>query len=448
MNDLSGKDVLVVGLGKSGISASNLLIDKGARVFAIDEHNVNDYQLNHLIDKGLKVSFGNNMDKFLNHYYDFVIKSPGIPYTNKWIKFLNSRNLPIYSEIELASWFNKSELIGITGTNGKTTVTTLITNILKTELNNVICAGNIGIPASDVVKDTSNDGTLVLELSSFMLKSIYKLHPHIAVITNTYTAHIDWHGSRNQYIKDKLNITLNQNSNDYLILNWDLDEHRQLSGQFKAKIIKISSSGNKEADCYLKNNQIYWHDELVIDLSSLTNLKTQNKDNILDAIAVAKLKNINNKDIALALSNFCGIKHRLQFVDTINGRQFYNDSKSTDIEATENALNNFDQKVILLAGGLDRGISFDNLVNIFKDKVKAIVLSGETKYKLKDTAIKAGIKNIILVDDIKSAVNSAYKLSNNKDIILLSPACASWDQYDNFEQRGDLFIEAVEKLKG
>src|SRR5699024_7399740 len=337
-------------------------------------------------------------------------------------------------------------MVGITGSNGKTTTTMLITEMLATSDQDVKIARNIGTVATDVAQTTTPNETMVVELSSFQLLGIQDFRPHIAVLLNVYEAHLDYHKTFFNYQQAKHNIFKNQTNEDYIVYNADQSHVCQAVKQADSTKVPFSIQNQlpdgvwaDEKDVYFKNEQVVKRDEIAL-------VGNHNLQNILAAIGAAKLSGATNEAIRKVLRTFSGVKHRLQFVDNINSRLFYKDSKATNILATEKALASFQRPTILLAGGLDRGNSFTELIP-YLHHVKAMVVFGETAEKLKDTAIKAGISKIKHVNNVKDAVYEAYDLSTTDDVILLSPACASWDQYQTFEERGDMFIQAVHTLK-
>lgn len=377
-----------------------------------------------------------------------IVKNPGIPYSNPLVAKAISIQLPVLTEVELAYQIAECPIIGITGTNGKTTTTTMIGLLLNAERKNGTArlAGNIGYPASEVAEKASAADDIVMELSSFQLMGIQTFRPQIAVITNIYEAHLDYHGSREEYVKAKWAIQENMQENDFLVLNWNQQELQELSKQTKAEIIPFSTK-EKVAGAYLVDGKIYFKEEYIMLAAELGVPGSHNIENALAAISVAKLKDTPTEVIRKTLMVFTGVPHRTQYVGEISGRKFYNDSKATNILATEMALSGFNHSsLVLLAGGLDRGNSFDELVPSLKG-IKAIILFGETKDKLHKAAVEAGIKTIYLTENVQTAVQEAYDFSEKNDTILLSPACASWDQYPNFELRGEAFIQAMHQLK-
>lgn len=449
ITEYENKKVLVLGLAKSGVSAAKLLHELGALV------TVNDFkqfdqnpEAQDLLTLGIRVVTGGHPIELLDEDFSLIVKNPGIPYTNPLVEKALSMNLPVLTEVELAYQIAECPIIGITGTNGKTTTTTMIGLLLNAQRKNGTArlAGNIGFPASEVAEVANAADDIIMELSSFQLMGIQTFHPQIAVITNIYEAHLDYHGSREEYVKAKWAIQENMQESDSLVLNWNQQELQELSKTTKATIIPFSTE-EKVAGAYLIDGAIYYRDEYIMLANELGVPGSHNIENALAAICVAKLKNIPTSVIRKTLMVFTGVPHRTQYVGELAGRKFYNDSKATNILATKMALSGFDHSsLVLLAGGLDRGNDFDELIPSLKG-IKAIILFGETKDKLRKAAVEAGIKTIQLTENVQTAVREAYAFSEKDDTILLSPACASWDQYPNFELRGEAFIQAMHQLK-
>ncbi|KRG14163.1 UDP-N-acetylmuramoyl-L-alanine--D-glutamate ligase [Lederbergia galactosidilytica] len=441
------KKVLVLGLAKSGVVAASLLHHLGAFV------TVNDFKpfeenpdAQGLLEQGIKVICGSHPVELLDEGFELIVKNPGIPYSNPIIQGAVEMGLPIITEVELAYQIAEADIIGITGTNGKTTTTTLIYEILRAANKQPLIAGNIGTVASEVAQIATSANTMVVELSSFQLMGINSFRPHIAVLTNLYEAHLDYHGSWDEYAQAKINITKNQTADDYLIVNADQEVLLNLAKTSQAQIIPFSTTRYLENGASIKDGKLWFSQEEIIDVSEIALPGEHNLENILAATVAAKLKGVENSEIVSILSTFTGVRHRTQFVAEFNDRRFYNDSKATNILAASSALKAFKEPTILLAGGLDRGNEFDDLIPSLSN-VKALVLFGQTAEKLEKIGKKAGIQTIIHVDNVEEAVPTAYELSTRGDVILLSPACASWDQYKTFEVRGDIFIEAVHKLE-
>ncbi|WP_303754438.1 UDP-N-acetylmuramoyl-L-alanine--D-glutamate ligase [Enterococcus sp. S86.2] len=448
INEYQNKKVLVLGLAKSGFSAAKLLHDLGALVTVNDGKPFEENpEAQDLLALGVKVVTGSHPIELLDEDFALMVKNPGIPYSQPLVKKALEKGLPIITEVELAYKIAECPLIGITGTNGKTTTTTMIGEILNAGMREgkALLAGNIGYPASTVAQHAQKKDVMVTELSSFQLMGIQTFHPEIAVITNIFSAHLDYHGSQAEYEKAKWHIQENMTPNDHLILNWDQAVLQNLAKKTKAEVIPFSST-QVVFGAYQKAGKLYFKDEFIMDSDTLGVPGNHNVENALAAIAVAKLKGISNEDIKETLQSFSGVPHRTQFVGIVNERRFFNDSKATNILATEMALSGFDhEKLILLAGGLDRGNSFDELVPSLVG-LKAVIVFGETKDKLAQAARDAKVPRVEFSENAETAVEKAYGISEVGDTILLSPANASWDQYKNFEIRGDRFIAAVNNL--
>ncbi|WP_223700318.1 UDP-N-acetylmuramoyl-L-alanine--D-glutamate ligase [Sutcliffiella deserti] len=446
INQYKGKNVLVLGLAKSGTATAILLHKIGAKVIVNDRSPMEgNEQARDLQAKGMQVVCGGHPLSIFDQQIDVVFKNPGIPYNNPIVEAAIAKGIPVLTEVELAYQVSEAEFIGITGSNGKTTTTTLINEILEQDNQNPLIAGNIGNVAVEVAQQADSSNILVTELSSFQLMGIQTFRPRISVVLNIFEAHLDYHGTMEDYAKAKIAIMENQTSKDYAVVNADDPLIMKLIKNQNVTIVPFSVS-KKVDGAYLKNEAIYFNDEKIIDIDEIVLPGKHNLENILATVATVKLKEVSNRSIIKVLTSFTGVKHRLQFVESIQKRRFYNDSKATNILATQKAISAFNENVILLAGGLDRGNEFDDLLPYLQN-LKAIITFGETAEKLEKTARDAGIKEIKRVDNVEKAVPVAYEMSNEGDVILLSPACASWDQYKTFEQRGDIFINAVHKLK-
>lgn len=450
INDYKDKNVLVFGAGLSGTNAAKLLIKLGANVTLTDAKPASEIaDFDELVKAGVKVVAGKSPLSLLDNV-DLMVKNPGINYDVPLVKAAEDKKIPVIVEIELAGEIANAKLIGVTGSNGKTTTTTMITEMLNAgnENGKAYRAGNIGISATKVAEKATSNDEIVMELSSFMLLGITTLHPHIAIITNIFENHLDYHKTRENYINAKMQITKNQTADDYLVMNFDREEWRKLSKRSKAKVVPFSVKGNYEDGAYQRDGKLYFRDEYIMKAKDIRIPGEQNVENALAAIAVARLSGVSATEIVKVLKNFGGVRHRNQFVLSSNGRDFYNDSKATDIEATQMAIEGFKKPIILLAGGLDRGYTFEKLEPDFKKHLNGIVLFGETAQLLKDSAQKAGVPQIKVVDNLDEAVPVAYEMSKPGEIVLLSPANASWDQFSSFEIRGDQYIKDVEKLTG
>lgn len=444
------KKVLVLGLAKSGFSAAKLLHELGALVTVNDGKPFDENpEAQDLLALGIKVVTGSHPIELLDEEFSLMVKNPGIPYHHPLVAKAQEMGIPVITEVELAYEVAECPIIGITGTNGKTTTTTMAGLLLNAGKEKGVArlAGNIGYPASSVAQEADPEDKLVMELSSFQLMGITAFHPHVAVITNIYEAHIDYHGSREEYVKAKWHLQKNMTAKDYLILNWNQEELQELAKKTKAQVLPFSTEEVLEKGAYALDGAIYYDQIKVMEVSELGVPGSHNVENALAAISVAKLYGISNEAIRETLHLFHGVPHRTQYVGEVQGRKFYNDSKATNILATKMALSGFEpEKVVLLAGGLDRGNTFDELIPSLKG-IKALIVFGETKDKLIDAGKKAGITSIQTAQTAEAAVPLALAASEAGDVVLLSPANASWDQYPNFETRGNRFMEAVNRLK-
>nr|WP_263328096.1 UDP-N-acetylmuramoyl-L-alanine--D-glutamate ligase [Neobacillus sp. Marseille-Q6967] len=447
INTYLHKKILVLGLAKSGVTAAALLHKLGAFVTVNDMKPLSENpEAQGLLEQGIKVICGEHPVELLDEGFELIVKNPGIPYHNPLVEGAIEKGIPVITEVELAYQISEAPFIGITGTNGKTTTTTLIYEMLKEGNKHPLIAGNIGTVASGVAEEATPENNIVIELSSFQLMGINTFKPKIAVLTNLYDAHLDYHGTKEEYIKAKAYITKNQTEEDYFIVNADQKEVMKTAELSKAQIIPFSPTQVLNNGAYIQDDWVFFNDEKIMPVKEIALPGVHNLENILSAIAASKLTGVSNEAIDKVLRTFTGVKHRLQYVAEIGGRKFYNDSKATNILATINALKAFKKPIILLAGGLDRGNEFDELIPYLKG-VKTLITFGQTAPKIERAGKDAGIKQIERVDNVEKAVPVAFRYSEPGDVVLLSPACASWDQYKTFEVRGDIFINAVHKLK-
>ena len=447
ITNFANKKVLVLGLAKSGESAARLLDKLGAIVTVNDGKPFEENPAaQSLLEEGIKVVTGGHPLELLDEEFELMVKNPGIRYDNPMVKKALEKEIPVITEVELAYLISDAPIIGITGSNGKTTTTTMIAEVLTAGGQNGLPSGNIGFPASQVATTATKNDTLVMELSSFQLMGIETFHPEIAVITNLMPTHIDYHGSFENYVAAKWNIQKNMSKSDFLVLNFNQTLAKELAAKTQATVVPFSTT-EKVDGAYLEGNMLTFRGEPVMAADELGVPGSHNVENALATIAVAKLRGIENQVIKETLAGFGGVKHRLQYVGEINHVKFYNDSKSTNILATQKALSGFDNsKVILIAGGLDRGNEFDELVPDIQGLKKMVIL-GESAARVKRAADKAGVSYMDAAD-VKDATQKAFAEAQAGDIVLLSPANASWDMYPNFEVRGDEFIATFEELKG
>ncbi|MDR3190445.1 MAG: UDP-N-acetylmuramoyl-L-alanine--D-glutamate ligase [Lactobacillaceae bacterium] len=439
------KRILVIGFARSGAAVAQLLINEGA-VVTVSDPNLDIHADTVAALQAAGVKFAHAQDTSLLADVDLIVKNPGIPYTIPILLEAQKRGIEIVVEVAAAQRYIQGEWIAITGSNGKTTTTEMVAAVLRrqaTPNHRVYVAGNIGTPVAEVAPKMTATDTLVTELSSFQLTGTPAVHPHIAILTNIFASHLDWHGTRQNYIDAKMNITRNQTKADYFLINWDNLEWRELAAQSPATVVPISRQGLSQAGGYQVDGKLYFKTEYIMDAATIGVPGDHNIDNALMAIAVGRLSGVPIAEIVEVLKNFTGVEHRLQLVREVAGRKVYNDSKATDIEATQMALSGFKTPVVLLAGGLDRGDDQMRLAPEVQQHVRAVVTFGQTGPKVAEVANSLGLKTVA-VPDATQAFGPAMELSEPGDIILLSPAAASWDQFPDFETRGDLFVQAVD----
>ena len=446
ISKFANKKVLVLGLAKSGESAARLLDKLGAIVTVNDGKPFEENPAaQSLLEEGIKVVTGGHPLELLDEDFEWMVKNPGIPYNNPMVMRALEKKIPVITEVELAYLISDAPIIGITGSNGKTTTTTMIAEVLTAGGQNGLLSGNIGFPASQVAQDAGKTDTLVMELSSFQLMGIETFHPEIAVITNLMPTHLDYHGSFEEYVAAKWSIQKNMTASDYVILNFNQDLAKELAKKTAAKVLPFSTQEQVDG-AYLDGDVLTFRGEAIMTASELGVPGSHNVENALATIAVAKLRGIDNQVIRETLAHFGGVKHRLQYVGEINQVKFYNDSKSTNILATQKALSGFDNsKVILIAGGLDRGNEFDELVPDIKG-LKKMVIFGESDARVERAADQAEV-SYLDASDVRDATRKAFSVAEPGDVVLLSPANASWDMYKNFEVRGDEFLAVFKELK-
>lgn len=448
---LKDKRVLVMGLGISGLSTIIALDKYKARLVLADQKDKVELKdiLNSIKDIDLEMKLGGEEIDLNN--IDLIVKSPGIPPMEKTLLRAKEMGIEIINDIELGYRLaNSKNIIAITGTNGKTTTTTLIGEILKKANYNPHIAGNIGVGFLKEVINSKKEDFFVLELSSFQLEHTSIFKPRIALMLNISPDHLDWHGNYENYINSKKKIFKNQDNEDALILNYDDPILRGFEDEINANIIWFSVNTSLNRGVYLKGQEIVYNngveEKKIINCRELRVIGKHNLENILGAIGVSVVLNIDIKIIRDSLKDFRAVEHRLEFVEEINGVRFFNDSKGTNPNASIKAIEAIDGSIVLIAGGYEKNSEFHEFIDSFKGKVKYLILLGSTKDKIRDIALKHDYKDIKLVNTMEDAVNLAYSLSKPGDTILLSPACASWDMYKNFEERGNDFKRLVYNL--
>lgn len=435
------KSIFILGMARSGYEVAKLLSKHNCKILITDREEQDLNQVLELESLGIKYITSTKQEDLLDNSFDYVVKNPGVKIDHPVCIKAESLNIPVINELEVAyHYLNEGvKIIGITGSNGKTTTTTLVYEILKEANLPVHLGGNIGFPMSSFINKINKNEIFVLEISAQQLHDFIDFKVDIAILTNLTEVHLDHFKTYDYYKQIKKKIF---NNSEIAIINKDDHDSLLLTDDINNK--KYFSIKDK-TDIYLYNDAIYYLDQKVIDVSDIKIKGNHNYQNIMCAILVAKEFNVNNEIITKALKKFIGVEHRLEFVRNLNERKFYNDSKSTNVKSTQIALSAFDKPTILLLGGLDRNHPFDDLLP-YLNKTKMIICYGETKERIKQFALKNNIECHVL-NTLEAAINTAYDLSDKDDIILLSPACASWDQYKDFEQRGQEFKRVVNNLR-
>lgn len=447
--DLSNKRVMVIGLGKSGARLLEFLDDKAMKVLAFDNKNLqNEYDAGKY--HNVEFYFGQNPSG--DESVDIIVISPGIPLELDFVAKFKNRNIEIIGEIELAYNFAKGSFVSITGTNGKTTTTTLVGKIFENAGFDTRVVGNIGNPIISEVENSDENTVFVSELSSFQLETIKTFHSKIATIVNITPDHLNRHKTMENYANIKFRIFENQNSSDFAIMNIDDSISLELSKNIISNKIYVTVNGDnssfrplilvEDGKIVLKNDST----EIITDMESVKLKGKHNLENVLIAVAMTKSYGISNEAIEKTLKNFTGVEHRLEPVRVLNGVTFVNDSKGTNPDASIKAIEAIENDIILIAGGMDKKSEFDEFVKIFDGRVKKAILLGETKEIIARTLEKYDFDKYIKVFDMNEAVEIAFKEAEYGDTVLLSPACASWDMYSCFEERGEHFKSLVNEL--
>lgn len=442
---LKGKKVLVLGLAKSGKAAVELLDSLHASITVnefIGQDKIDCYD--EYVNRGIEMVVGGHPDELFERDFDFVVKNPGINYHKSFVLRLKERGIPVYTEIELAYQVSKLQnYLAITGTNGKTTTVTLIHEILKHAHKKTCLAGNVGTPLSslvlenDLIHESGYD--VVLEMSNFQLLDIEKFHPHISTIINLTPDHLDYMDSLDEYYASKTRIYMNQDENDFYIDNIDDSLLQEYLSKYPVKAKRVSFSLEKEADCMIKDQAIYYNNQHVIDLNEIKIVGKHNIQNMMIAICFSALCGISLEDIHDTLSSFMGVEHRIEFVRKYQGVQYYNDSKATNTDAAIIALKAFDKPVILLMGGHEKGLDLTEM-STYQDCISSLICFGDAKDRF---AKEMHCQNTYVVDHLKDAVLKAKEIANEGDIVLLSPSTSSFDEFSGYEERGRVFKKIV-----
>ncbi|HEY0826635.1 MAG TPA: UDP-N-acetylmuramoyl-L-alanine--D-glutamate ligase [Bacilli bacterium] len=462
-----GKQVVILGLALSGLAAAKVFHELGAVVVANDRK---ERQLcpeaDELEAMGISVICGFHPESLIHAGVSLLVKNPGIPYHAGPVVQALELGIEVVTEVEVAYHLSQAPIIGITGSNGKTTTTTWVGRIFEAAGLNPIVAGNIGRSLCDAVAAAGPENWMVVELSSFQLKGTDQFHPKIACLLNIYETHLDYHGTMDDYTESKVKIFVNQNEHDLAIVNWDDEICRRMIPYLKADVLPFSRIKELAYGVYTAKPGTGAEDEPwivyrdkqgekfeILAVKDIGILGKHNVENALAATAAAVGAGVSHEVIARELRDFRGVEHRQELVGVHKAVTFYNDSKATNPSATIKALESFEQPIVLIAGGLDRGMDYMELLPYFQKKVKALVTLGETKEKINGIARMAGIRSIKSVDTAKTgadAVNEAVKLAvpfaEEGDVVLFSPACASWDMFTSYEERGRMFKESVHTL--
>ena len=453
MNQLENKRILVVGMGKSGIAATQALLKLGAVVSVYDrkeEDKIDTQLIQFLRNKSVTCYFGEEPDN--TDELDMVVISPGVPLDTGFVQKAKDAGAEVIGELEIAYRVGKGKYIAITGTNGKTTTTTLVGEIFKNSKRKTHVVGNVGVAVISKALCATEEDWLVTETSSFQLETTKYFRPEVSALLNITPDHMDRHKTLDNYAQAKAMIFKNQDENQYFVVNYDDVESYKLVKQCKAKVIPFSRKVALDPGCFVLDGGIVIKNEQgqCITICGADELKipgAHNLENALAAAAVGYFAGIAPEVIAKTLREFEGVEHRLEFSGEVDGIRFVNDSKGTNPDASIKAIEAMKDNIILIAGGYDKGSEYEEFINSFQGRVKHMMLLGKTAPKIKETAERLGFTKMTMCKDMDECVKVAYKLASPGDTVLLSPACASWDMYTCFEQRGEHFKNCVRDLE-
>lgn len=450
--ELKGKNILIYGMGISGKGAARLLENEDVKIELYDKNEALDKkaltdELN--LPENTKVILGKITEEDFKNI-DILALSPGVSVNAPDIKKARECGVEILGEIELAYEVSKGRMIAITGTNGKTTTTALVGELMQAAFDSVFVVGNIGKSFASVAEETKDESVIVAEISSFQLETIKEFHPAVTAILNLTPDHLDRHGNFENYAKTKLLIAKNQTKDEKCIINYDDEYLRELSKDITPEIIYFSRETQLEKGVYLKGEDIIWNDgkkeTKVCNVSQLRLLGSHNVENIMAACAIAFSVGLDRDLIFEVVTKFKAVEHRIEYVCTKKGVKYYNDSKGTNTDAASKAVDAMVAPTVIIAGGYDKGADFTDWIKGFGKKIKAMVLIGQTAEKIKETALKVGFNEIYMEENLESAVKKASELASEGEAVLLSPACASWGQFANYEERGRLFKKFANEL--
>lgn len=443
------KKILVLGMARSGYEAAKYLIKHGNTVVLNDggsEEKQKKEQVEELKELGVTLIFGSHPDDLLDDSFDYLIKNPGIPIDHKYVLKARELNIEVINEAEMAYRLlpESVTLIGITGTNGKTTTTTLTYEMIKESGKRVHLAGNIGYPLTSFLDKLEDNDIIVMEVSCQQLENMNEFKPHIALMTNLSVAHVDFLKSYENYKRVKLKLFKNQTANDIAILNIENDEVMEGTKDIKA-ITKYFSSKREINGAYYKDNALWYYGEKILDRDKFLLAGNHNIENALGAMMITKEVGVDNESIVKVLTTFKGVAHRLEFVDEIDGVKYYNDTEATNTKCTQIALNSFNCDIVLILGGLERGQDFHDL-DKYMGNVKEIVGIGQCRNRVKEYGTELNI-NTQIFETLDEAMDYINEIKQSGEVVLLSPASASWDQYKQCEDRGDEFKEKIRKMR-
>ena len=455
---LKDKKVLVAGAGKSGMGSVGLLQMSQAEVVLYDgnkELNTDELRaklrdFDNVDESKVEIVLGDLSDELCDGL-ELCVISPGIPLDVPFVEKLKAHNVPIWGEIELAYRSAKGRLVAITGTNGKTTTTALVGEIMKSYYESVFVVGNIGTPYALMADKTNEDSVTVAEMSSFQLESIIECAPCVSAVLNITPDHLNRHKTMKNYGDIKMRIAMNQKADEVCVLNYEDEALREYAKTIPCKPLFFSSKRELKEGLYLDSDGNIWCkyngvNEKLMNVAEMKLVGVHNAENVMAAIGMAMMMNVPMNKIIETVKNFKAVEHRIEYVAEKNGVIYYNDSKGTNTDASIKALEAMSKKTVLIAGGYDKGSEFDEWVEAFGDKVKALVLIGVTAPKIAETAKKHGFTNVIMAETLEEAVKISANEAKSGEVVLLSPACASWDMFKSYEQRGDLFKQYVNEL--
>ncbi len=447
--DLKGKRVLVVGLGKSGVASALFLHARGARVTVSDSKSEDQLrsEIPRLLDQGITVETGGHGERTFRTQ-DLIVVSPGVPVNVPQLAQARQLGIPVIGEIELAARFLKGKIVAITGSNGKTTTTALTGEVISTGGMKALVGGNIGTPAISMVEESTSDSWVVLEVSSFQLETIDSFHPKICVVLNITPDHLDRHSNFQAYVDAKARIFENQTPGDFTVLNADDPTSAGLAERTRGQKIWFSRKREVERGAFVKAGQIAYRNEPstreIMPVSEITLKGAHNLENVLAAVCVGMLAHSQPQSIRRAVQEFKAVEHRLEYVATVRGVEYYNDSKATNVDATIKALEAFPANIHLILGGKDKGSDYTVLNELLRKRVKRVYTIGAAAEKIESQISQAA--EVVRAGTLESAVRRAASTASTGDIVLLAPACASFDQFENYEHRGRVFKHAVRTL--